>query len=126
MLMRSITPGDCCWRSEAPLKCIHLSRVLNHVLKGNGFDLNAPRCIQFSEKGVYQAQSCLGCAEAAFAVYKNNICRLPPWLFDAVKRPKSEPRPDPLRFNTRVLSECVARAEPVFGFGGALVLALLQ
>ena len=62
--------------------------------------------------GVYQAQSCLGCAEAAFAVYKNKICRLPPWLSDAVERPKSEPRPDPLRLNRRVLSEwAVVRPE---------------
>jgi hypothetical protein len=66
----------------------------------------------FGVKGVYQAQSCLGCAEAAFAVYKNKICRLPPWLSDAVERPKSEPRPDPLRLNRRVLSECaVVRPE---------------
>jgi len=52
--------------------------------------------------------SCLGCAEAAFAVYKNKIRRLPPSLSDAVERPKSEPQPDPLRLNRRVLSECAA------------------
>jgi hypothetical protein len=28
-------------------------------------------------KGVYQAESCLGCAEAAFAFYKDKICLLP-------------------------------------------------
>jgi hypothetical protein len=54
----------------------------------------------------------LGCGRASFAVYKNKICRLPPWRSDAVARPKSEPRPDPLRLNMRVLSECaVARPE---------------
>ena len=64
--------------------------------------------VPLSGKGVSQAQSCLGCAEAAIAVYKNKICRLPPLLSDAVERPKSEPRPDPLRLNRRVLSECAA------------------
>ena len=27
--------------------------------------------------GVYQAQSCLGCAKAAFAAYKNKVCHIP-------------------------------------------------
>jgi len=61
-------------------------------------------------KGVYQAGSCLGCEEVAFAVYKNKLCRLPPWLSDAVERLKSEARPDTPHLNRRVLSEfAVAR-----------------
>jgi hypothetical protein len=45
-------------------------------------------------------------AEAAFALYKNNICRLLPWVNPAVERPKLEMRPDPLRLNGQALSEC--------------------
>lgn len=75
-------------------------------------------------KGVYRAESLLGCSGARLAVYKLSVCLRSHWLLDATEEPRSASPLNPVRYQRRELPEIAVNGPesaqvPSCGDGGA-------